>query len=181
MVVQSHSQSLLLPHSKSNINGSFIRKTIRKARAMTGIEVERIRINLNTIIAAVGFLSTFAILVTMWNDQLNSQKNTDRWIEQHTLLHEAIAKDLTQLHGVDTARDSQVLDITFRLAQLEKGQDNLDARVGRVTESSTNQFTDIRSALSAFGTQQALMTQTLQRIEAAGKLGMVEPPKEFKK
>lgn len=145
---------------------------------MTGIEVEKIKINLNTIIATFGFLSTFALLVTMWNDAKNSQVNTDRWIEQHTLLHDVIAKDLVQLHGVDTARDAQVLDLTFRISQLEKEVELMDARIGRVTESYGNQFTDIRSGLNSLTTQLALANQSLQRLEASR---LAVTPEELRK
>jgi chromosome segregation ATPase len=132
---------------------------------MTGIEIENFKINLNTIIALVGFLSTFAFLITTWNDAKNNLEDTNRWIEQHNSLHDAIAKELAQLHNIDTTREAQVLDLTFRISQLEKEVELLDARMSRVVESSTNQFTEVRGSLSTLTTQLALANQSLQRLE----------------
>jgi hypothetical protein len=136
---------------------------------MTGIEVEKFKINTNTLVALVGFLTTFAILITMWNDARNDQANTNSWIEQHTQLHDAIAKDLAGLHQVDQSRDTQVLDLAFRIGNLEKGVEGLDLRVSRVTETYGNYFTEMRSAIGNFGTQLALANQSLQRLEALAK------------
>lgn len=147
---------------------------------MTGIEVEKFKVNLNTIVAFIGFLGTFGLLTTMWNDALNEQRNTSRWIEQHNLLHEAIAKDLSGLHATDQTGASTILDLTFRVAQLEKGSEGADTRISRITESYGNQFTDIRGALSGITTQLALTNQSLQRLEvASGKLSL-DAPRELK-
>ncbi|WP_234936503.1 hypothetical protein [Sinorhizobium medicae] len=57
--------------------------------------------------------------------------------------------------------------IEYRITANEKGIEALDTRIGRVTESYSNQFSDFRNQLSSISTQIALTNQTLQRIEAA--------------
>lgn len=154
----------------SGTNESFTKRIIRKGKAtMTGIEVEKMKINLNTIIAVVGFMGTFGALVTTWSDTRNDLEDTSKWIAQHEGVHTGISKDLLLLHDDLTAKAALIIDLNFRVAQNTKAIEALDTRISRVTESYGNQFTDIRSALSAITTNQALANQALQQILTAGK------------
>lgn len=63
----------------------------------------------------------------------------------------------------------------YRLAQLEKAADNVDARIGRINESYSNQFSEFRTQLSAISTQLALTNQTLQRLDVRAEPGRLAP------
>lgn len=131
---------------------------------VAGIKAE---INLNTIVAIVGFLMTFAGIVTVWNQVQYKQGDVDKWITQHEDLHKQIALDLQSLHGVDADRGGKMIDMAFREGQLEKTVDALDQRISRITESYGNQFTDIRNSLGTISTQLALTNQTLGEFKAS--------------
>jgi uncharacterized membrane protein len=140
----------------------------RKHLTVSGIKAE---INLNTIVAVVGFLITFAGIITLWNQVQYKQQDFDKWIQSHEELHKQIAMDLASLHAVDSDRGGKMLDMAFKEGQLEKQFDALDARLSRMTESYGNQFSDIRTQLGAIATQLALTNQTLQ-----GMAGIHVPP-----
>lgn len=146
---------------------------------MTGIEVEKMKINLNTLVAVAGFMGTFAAIVTTWADTRNELEDTSKWIASHEGLHVSIAKDLALIHDDLNAKSSLIIDLNFRVAQNTKAIEVLDTKISRITESYGNQFTDIRSALSTITTNQALANQTLQQILTAGKL-LSEAPRELK-
>lgn len=133
---------------------------------IAGIKTE---ININTLVAVVGFLATFAGIITLWNQIQYRQSDFDKWILGHDRLHESLAARLENLEK----NDDKLLDITFRLGQIEKRTDEQDSRLGRITENYGNQFSDIRTQLGAIATQLALTNQTLQRIDAS------RPPKEL--
>lgn len=131
--------------------------------------------NLNTIVAIVGFLITFAGIITVWNQVQYKQQDFDKWISNHEKVHDQIMTEIASLHAVDADRGGKMLDMSFKEGQLEKSMDALDQRISRVTESYANQFSDIRTQLGAISTQLALTNQSLQRIEAgggSGKMGM---------
>lgn len=141
---------------------------------MNAITIRK-EINLNTIVVIVGFMGSFAGFVTLWNGMQYKQDDFQRWIEAHDKLHDAISKQLVGFADVDARRDKELIDIHFRLGQMEKAEDNINSRLDRITESYGNQFTDIRAALNSITTQLALTNQSLQRLEAATK-----PPLEPK-
>lgn len=145
----------------------YIKRTIRKVSAMTGIEIKKFEINLNTIATVISFFVIFGTMLTKFNDLGYDIRDTaNKNVEQDRVL-EAITDALKDLP-----------DMTFKIAQNEKSFELLDARIGRITESYGNQFTAINSQMNTMLTQQALMTQTLQRIETAGKISL-ETPKEL--
>lgn len=135
----------------------------------------RAEINLNTIVAVVGFLVTFAGIITVWNQVQYKQQDFDRWISTHEELHKAIALDLVGIHNVVSDRGDKMLDMAFKEGQLEKTVDAMNDRLSRLTENYGNQFTDIRSSLGSIATQLALTNQSLQRLEA---IKGMEPPRE---
>lgn len=136
-----------------------------------GIKAE---VNLNTVVAIVGFLATFAGIITLWNQVQYKQNDFDKWIQAHDKLHEAMAGQIEALQK----NDNQMIDLSFRMGQVEKGLSNEDDRIGRITESYGNQFSDIRSQLGAIATQLALTNQTLSQIAGNSPQGT---PRELKR
>lgn len=136
---------------------------------VAGIKTE---VNLNTVIAVVGFLITIGSLIGVWNRVQYKQEDFDKWIAAHDKVHDAISVRIGNLEQNDT----KMIDFAFRLGQLEKQETSLDDRIGRITESYGNQFSDIRSQLGAIATQLALTNQTLQAI-AGNRVGA---PKELR-
>jgi flagellar capping protein FliD len=137
---------------------------------IAGIKTE---VNLNTLVVIVGFLGTFTGLVSLWNGMQYKQQDFEKWIAAHDQLHQAIAADLSQLHK----NDEQLIDLSFRIGQIEKSAQLMDDRLSRITESYGNQFTDIRGVLSQITTQLALTNQALQRIEALKNMSPSGMPK----
>jgi hypothetical protein len=141
---------------------------------MTPFQVDTRTININTVISVAGFLATFVMIGVAWG---TTQANiTD--LEEWRIAHEALHRDLeARVRSHDAVVDQQIstlranlakLDqIDYRVTLMEKGQENIDVRIGRITESYSNQFSDMRNQLSSISTQIALTNQTLQRIEAA--------------
>lgn len=135
--------------------------------AMTGL-LEKT--NINTWVAICGFIATLFTIVSSWNNVKNTQDNTDRWIGQHVILHEQISRDVLSLHDIDSRRDVAMVELTSRVAQLEKGQESMEDRIDRMSQNTANQFTTINGNLSSITTQLALFGQSLQRIEGAGSV-----------
>lgn len=130
-------------------------------------------INLNTIVALVGFLSMFAAFITTWTSLQYKQSEIQKWEEDHIAEHNKWQELSTARNvAVNTRLDSMQLilnkqdQIDYRLAQAEKGQINTDERIGRVSESYGIQFTEIRTQLAIVTTQLALANETLKRLEA---------------
>ncbi|RVL74859.1 hypothetical protein CN135_25825 [Sinorhizobium meliloti] len=137
-------------------------------------EVDTRTININTVVSVAGFLATFVFIGIAWGASQAALSDLEEWRIQH----EGVHRDLqASVRSHDAVVDSQIstiranlakLDqIEYRMAILEKADENTDVRIGRITESYSNQFSDFRTQLSSISTQIALTNQTLQRIEAA--------------
>lgn len=129
-------------------------------------------VNLNTIVAIVGFLGMFAGFVATWSSIQYKQEASDRWQEDHMSLHSRReANEAAQFSSIYTRLDehqkqfNQLEEFKFRVAQLEKGSDGIDNRINRVTESYSNQFTEVRTLLATLTTQIALANDALSRME----------------
>lgn len=133
---------------------------------VAGIKAE---INLNTVVAIVGFLATFAGIITIWNQVQYKQGDFDKWIQAHDKVHEVLGDQINNIRSDMQKNEQTLLDLTFRIGQVEKGQQAQDERLSRVTDSYGNQFADIRSQLGAIATQLALTNQTLQAIAGGSK------------
>lgn len=153
----------------SSIKKSFIEKTIpKRGSLMTGIEIKKFEINLNTIAILISFMVMFGTMISKFNDVGYAIRDSSNKNEAQDKIIQAL---------LDT--DKQLPDIVFRVAQNEKAIELGDNRVNRIVDNYSNQFSDIKNALSAITTQQALQSQSLQRLEAAGKLTL-DAPKELK-
>lgn len=122
-------------------------------------------VNLNTVVVIIGFLGTFAGIITLWNSNQYKLDENSRRIDAHDVIFKGMGE---RFDAIDK-RDADTRDLQFRVGALEKGQEGVDTRISRIVESYGNQFTDIRGTLSAISTQVALVNQSLQRIEALGK------------
>ncbi|MDW9619180.1 hypothetical protein [Sinorhizobium meliloti] len=137
-------------------------------------EVDTRTININTVVSVAGFLATFVFIGIAWGATQAAVTDLEEWRMQH----EAVHRDLSgAIRSHDAVVDQQISTLRANLAKLdqieyritanEKGTEALDTRIGRITESYSNQFSDFRNQLSSISTQIALTNQTLQRIEAA--------------
>ena len=117
--------------------------------------------NINTVAVLVGFVAGFIAwgytLAELRNGREQDAANIERLTKENAAFDQRLA-----LVDRELAKGDQT---EYRMAQLEKSQDNVDTRLNRISESYTNQFADFRTQLSAISTQLALTNQTLQRID----------------
>ena len=134
------------------------------------------QINLNTVVAIVGFLSMFATVIATWSSVQYKQTATEDWQKSHEELHATIKADSAAMRAAFTIRldgitmdvnklVSKVENLEYRVTNNEKGVENGDTRVSRITESYGNQFTEIRGQLALLNTQVALANDSLKRLE----------------
>lgn len=128
---------------------------------MTGIHV-KYELNSNTIIIVMGFLSTLVTFVFFVSNSQHSIADNARLIAEHDMKFKAVDD---RFDAIDK-RDAEMRDLLFRVGALEKGQEVADTRVNRIVESYGSKFTELSGQMNIMLTQQALMTQSLQRIEA---------------
>lgn len=137
-------------------------------------------VNLNTIIALCGFLIVIVggifTLATVYS---KLQNQADAWVEfqkrqegynvnldadrkaarvENDVKLDAIVQTITKL----TALGDQT---GYQIAQLQKKDDENDARLGRMSESYSNKFTEIQTTLSGMSTQLALQSQALIELK----------------
>jgi RNA processing factor Prp31 len=118
--------------------------------------------NLNTIAVLAGFAAGFVTWGYTLSELREGRDNNARNIER-LMSEKAALEARVDLLAADLVKQDQ---FEYRLAQAEKYQEAIDARISRITESYSNQFADFRTQLSSISTQIALSNQTLQRIEA---------------
>lgn len=134
-----------------------------------GVKVE---VNSNTILMAVGFVSTLIGMAMTWSSSQNDIRDNARRLDDHDSVFKTV---IARLDIVDK-RDADMRDLTFRIGALEKGLEAADLRTSRVVESYGNKFTELSSQMGTMITQQALINQAMQRLEAQGKGAMLEVP-----
>ena len=119
-------------------------------------------VNLNTIVMAVGFLATFGGIVTSYSNLQSEQKNFGAFIEEQ----KAVNARLDQRIDTHDAVLNTLPQTNYQVAQLEEASKSTADRISSVTDSYSNQFSDIRAQLGSIQTQMALVKQSLDRIEA---------------
>lgn len=139
-------------------------------------------INLNTVVAVVGFLGMFAAFIATWTTMQYKQEETQKWQLDHVADHAKWQTEaMTRYAGMVTRMDEMQLTINkqdqidYRLAQAEKFQEVLDTRIGRISENYTNQLTEVRSQLNTMAVQLALANDSLKRLETLDR-----PPRELR-
>lgn len=131
---------------------------------MNSIAIRK-EINLNTVVSVVGFLTVFAGIVFSYAIMQASQKEAIEKIANHEV----------RLGALEELAAGKA-QFEYRMGQNEKSIELTGDRISRMAESYANQFTDIRAQLNVIVTQQALQTQSLQRLEQAG----MATPKELR-
>lgn len=131
---------------------------------MTGISL-KYELNSNTVVMVFGFLTSLIALVLLWSDSQHSIADNIRRIDAHDVLFTAMGE---RFDAIDK-RDADTRDLQFRVGALEKATELQDVRTSRVVESYGNKFTEISGQMNTMLTQQALMSQAMQRLEAAAK------------
>lgn len=119
--------------------------------------------NLNTLAVLVGFAAGFVAWGFTLSQMRNGQEVNAAHIDELQTLQAATA---ARVDAIEKASAIQA-QFEYRLAQVEKSLDLVDVRFGRITESYSNQFSDMRNQLGTISTQIALTNQTLNRIEAS--------------
>lgn len=121
--------------------------------------------NINTVAVLCGFVAGFVAwgytLAELREGRQQNADNIERLATQTSALDNRLGGLERDLSRVDQGE--------YRLSLIEKSVEVLDTRVSRIVESYSNQFSDIRTQLSAISTQIALTNQSLQRLEAAPK------------
>jgi len=107
-------------------------------------------INLNTIVAIVGFLSMFATFIAAWTTIQYKQEEIQKWEAQSTLQYSGIVARMDTLQFALGKQEQ----IDYRLSQAEKVQDTY-----------AGQFTEIRAQLGVLTTQIAIANDSLKRLE----------------
>lgn len=131
---------------------------------MTGIGL-KYELNSNTVVMVFGFLSSLVALVLLWSDSQHKIDDAARRLDAHEIIFKTVSD---RFDAIDK-RDADTRDLQFRVGALEKGQEAADTRVSRIVDSYGNKFTEIGAAISSMNTQLALIVQSQQRLEAAGK------------
>lgn len=119
--------------------------------------------NLSTIAVMAGFVAGFVAWGYTLAEMRNGQQINASHIDELQVSQAAVT---ARVDAIEKASAIQA-QFEYRLAQVEKSLDLVDARFGRMSESYTNQFSDLRQQLGAISTQIALTNQTLNRIEAS--------------
>jgi hypothetical protein len=119
--------------------------------------------NLNTLAVLAGFMGAFVA----WGYTLSEMRNGQQINASH--IDELQTQQAATAARVDAIEKAAAIQAQFeyRLAQMEKALDLVDTRISRITESYSNQFSDLRNQLGSISTQIALTNQTLNRIEAS--------------
>lgn len=151
----------------------------------------RLTINLNTIIGLVslsiiilGGVSGGSILYAQMQAQdeawvdfqkrqeaYNTKLETDRAAGRATydLKIETLQQAIGKLTSVTETN-------VYQIAQLQKKDEENDNRLGRMTESYGNRFTEIQTSLANMNTQLALLSQSMQEIKQIIAPSMRMPP-----
>lgn len=120
--------------------------------------------NINTIAVLVSFTTGFVAWgYTLAEMRSGQQVNAGRIVELQAA-QAALNARVDLMEKVDAKQEQ----LDYRLAQAEKGIEAVNDRIGRISESYSNQFADMRTQLSTISTQVALTNQSLNRIEAQG-------------
>lgn len=143
------------------------------------IKVDR-TININTLIAVAGFaiviLGGVFTMATVYSKlQTQAEAWTDFQKRQETYnvaldvdrKASGAASDvklevITQALGKLTSLNDQV---SYQIGQLQKKDEETDARLGRMTESYGDKFTEIQGSLATMTTQLALQSQSLAEMK----------------
>jgi len=119
--------------------------------------------NINTVAVICGFIGGFMAWGYTLAELRNGRDENARNIATLTAQYSAIAVRVDLVERAEAKTDQ----IEYRLAQSEKGLDNFDLRLNRLSENYSNRFADINTQLSAISTQIALVNQTAQEIKAS--------------
>lgn len=129
-------------------------------------------VNLNTVVAIVGFLSVFASIIVTWSNVQFKLSQAEEWQTRHEELHkeqdaERTAKWAAFITRLDNVQSSiyKMDQYDYKIAQLEKGQDGIDVRISRLSETYNNQFVEFRTQLQAISIQLAIANDVLKRME----------------
>lgn len=132
------------------------------AEMNTPLTIKKPEINLNTIAIIVGFITTIVTISYFFSNLQNEQKNFGGFV----LEQKAVNARFDERISTNAAALEALPQMNYQVAQLEAADKNSDDRIGRITESYGNRFTEFTTQLAAIATQVALVQQSLVRIEA---------------
>lgn len=143
------------------------------------LQIDR-TVNINTIIA----LATFIIMViggvvtaTLVYGRLQAQ--SDAWIEfqkRQESYNARLDTDVAARRATVDTRMQALVDLvgklsgvtdqqSYQVAQLQKKDEETDQRLGRMSDSYGDKFTEIQSTLATMSTQLALQSQALTELK----------------
>lgn len=132
-----------------------------EANMQTPLTIKR-EVNLNTIAIIVGFMVTIGGIIGSWSNLQNQQLNfVDFIVEQ-----KGFNSRLDERIKMTEEKMGELPQFTMQIATIIENAKGTDERLGRMTESYSNRFSDIQNQLSTLVTQLALVKQSLDRIEA---------------
>lgn len=140
---------------------------------MTGdVLFRKENVNLNTIIAIIGFLGMFAGLTATWTSIQYRQASTDKWQTEHMEMHAKISSDAAARYAGVTARLDEyqkqfvaLEEFKYKVVALDKTTEAAETRTSRIVDSYSQQFTEIRTQLATLNTSIALANDALGRLE----------------
>lgn len=137
-------------------------------------------VNINTILGVATFVvGLIGVIVSMTIVYSKIQAQTDSWVDfqkrqesynsnldadrragraTYDLKLDAIAQALTKTSSIIEGQ-------TYQIAQLQKKDEETDARLGRMSESYGDKFTEIQSTLANINTQIALVSQAVTELK----------------
>lgn len=128
--------------------------------------------NLNTYVVVAGFALT--LFVGIWNAsnnyaQINSfvarqedyNKNLDADRRSSRAIYDTKLNTLVDTVTKQVAVSDQA---TIAIGQLQKKDEDVDARMGRMSDTYSNQFTEMRASLADLKTGQVLQNQMLTEL-----------------
>lgn len=127
---------------------------------MTTIPLPR-GFNLNTATQIIGFVTVLVAVVWSYANLTYKQENLAEFIVEQKEFNTRV----DERFRAGGEKLQQIPVLVADLARLETANSGQDDRMGRMSESSGNAISDIRSGLSDIKTDVALVKQSLARIE----------------
>lgn len=129
-------------------------------------------ININTIVAIATFVTMLGGgIYTLQQQAATAQDFRERQEAYNANLDaERRANRAANEAKLDAIVDGQnklatiISQATYQIAQLQKKDEETDARISRITDSYGERFTEIQNVLATISTQIALQGQSLERI-----------------
>lgn len=137
---------------------------------MAGLQV-KYEINLNTIITLISFGTIFSAVIYSYANIQYRQDTLFEHVGEQRELNATFEERFSAVTELMNKLAQGQRDQEFQITTMQRTDSAIEERLNRVTESYSNQFSDLRTQLSSINTQIALANQALQRLEAVQTQG----------